>query len=74
MATTVPTRFGLLLWIWITRYCRPNTEWSCGEKLTRPESVDLAELLHLRRERTPFVDFDRLIAVTTPSIAAGPVM
>ena len=30
---------GLLFWIWITRYCRPNTEWSCGEKLTRPESV-----------------------------------
>ena len=39
MATIMVTSRGTLLLISMTRYCRPNTEWSCGEKLTSPESV-----------------------------------
>ena len=46
-----------LFWIWITRYCRPNTEWSCGEKLTRPESVGtFLNFSIVAARRTPFVE------------------
>ena len=34
-ARTRPLKLALLFWIWITRYCRPNTVWNFGEKLMR---------------------------------------
>ena len=66
---------SLLSWISITRYCRPNTVWSCFEKLTWPEIVGtLLELLHRAASAAPFVDRRPcLSAATIPSIAAAPV-
>ena len=66
----------MLFWILITRYCRPNTVWSFGEKLTWPESVGtFLNFSICAASAAPFVEPSaRLIAATTPSIAAGPVM
>ena len=66
----------MLFWIRITRYCRPNTVCSFGEKLTRPDSVGtFLNFSIFAASVAPFVEPpDRLIAVTTPSIAAEPVM
>jgi hypothetical protein len=51
------------------------TAWSCGENVTSPEAVGtFLNFSICAASATPFVDFARLIAVTTPSIAAGPVM
>ena len=49
---------------------------SVGEKLTRPESVGtFLNFSIVAASTAPFVEpCARLIAVTTPSIAAGPVM
>src|SRR5450432_328296 len=59
----------------ITRYFRPNTVCSDGEKLTRPEIVGtLLNFTIWAARAAPFVDPPALlIAVTTPSIAAAPV-
>ena len=67
---------GVLSWILITRYCRPNTVWYFAEKLTRPEIVGtFLNACIFAASTAPFVEPPaRRIAVTTPSIAAGPVM
>ena len=64
-----------MLLILITRYWRPKTLCSFGEKLTRPESVGtLWNFCITAASVEPYVEpLARLIAVTTPSIAAGPV-
>src|SRR3954471_18328343 len=66
----------MLFWILITRYRRPNTVCSFAEKLTLPEIVGtLRNFSIVFASVMPFVDpCDRLIAVTTPSTADGPVM
>jgi len=66
LATIVPTTRGMLFWIVITRYCRPNTVCSEGEKLTRPESVGTFLNFSICAARAaPFVDPPaRLTAVT----------
>ena len=68
--------FGTLSWISITRYFRPKTVWSPGEKLTLPDIVGtFLNFSICAASATPFVEPSaRLIAVTRPSIAAGPVM
>ena len=38
-ATILPITFGVFSWISITRYSRPNTVCSSGEKLTWPDNV-----------------------------------
>ncbi len=65
---------AMLFWILITRYCRPNTVCSVGEKLTRPDSVGtFLNFTICAASAAPFVEPPaRLIAVTTPSIAAEP--
>ena len=75
LATTVPTTFGTLFWIRITRYWRPKTVCSVAEKLTCPRSSGtLWNFSICAASVAPFVDPPaRLIAVTTPSIAAAPV-
>ena len=43
---------GLLFWILITRYCRPNTVWQLRREADEArERRHLLELLHLRGER-----------------------
>src|SRR5262249_50369869 len=71
-----PTYFATLFWILITRYFRPNTECRFLEKLTLPEIVGTLRKFSITFASTrPFVDpCARLIAVTTPSTAAGPVL
>ena len=53
---------------------RPNTVWSVGEKLTLPDSVGTSVNFSIFAAGVaPFVEPSaRLMAVTTPSIAAGP--
>ena len=67
---------GTLSWIRITRYRRPNTVWYFAEKLTRPEIVGhvLERLHHLGKHAALGGAVARLIAVTRPSMADGPVM
>src|SRR6476619_5433163 len=71
-----PFSIGLLLLISITRYWRPKTECSLFEKLTLPESVlTLWNFCITAASFEPASEpLARLIAVTRPSIAAGPVM
>ncbi len=59
----------------MTRYCRPNTVCSCGEKLTSPESVGtFLNFCICAASAAPFVlPPVRLSAARMPSIAAGPV-
>ena len=64
----------MLFWILITRYCRPKTVWSFGEKLILPPST--ATWLNFSAgppALTPLSEpFARLIAIATPSIASAP--
>ena len=70
-----PFWIGVLLLISITRYWRSKTECSLFEKLTFPESVlTLWNFCITAASLEPTSEpLARLIAVTTPSIAAGPV-
>ena len=70
-----PFWIGLLLLISITRYWRWKTECSLFEKLTFPESVlTLWNFCITAASLEPTSEpLARLIAVTMPSIAAGPV-
>ncbi len=76
LARIKPFSIGTLLLISITRYWRPKTECSFFEKLTLPEIV--GTLWNFCITAASFEPTSepcaRLIAVTTPSIAAGPVM
>ncbi len=72
----MPFSIGLLLLISITRYCRPKTECSFFEKLTLPEIVfTLWNFCITAASFEPTSDpCALLIAVTRPSMVAGPVM
>ena len=72
---TEPTTDAFVPEILMTRYWRPNTVCSVGEKLTRPETVGtFLNLTICAASAAPLVEPPaRLMAVTTPSIAAAPV-
>src|SRR4029079_18024703 len=73
VAVTVPTRLSALSFTSITRYCRPNTVWSFGEKLTGPAIVATFVNFSIFAASTVLTVEPpaRLIAATMPSIAAA---